>query len=182
MPSTRLASDSVSAFVRRASFHGRGLLAAVVLATATGCGPWGPMGVIAGGALVGEEASEPAAEACDAQTLLAALETRGRWFRHSVTLFCVAHEGVVYIPARGGGAKRWTRNALADPRVRLAIDSAIHHGRLTRVRSVEDDVAKAFVRKIAGVEVENARFLLSEPGPGDDRTALWLFRFDENPS
>ena len=31
-------------------------------------------------------------------------------------------------------------------------------------------------------EVEQARFLLDPPAPDDDRTDLWLFRFDEDAS
>ena len=158
----------------------RAAFALAIAASVVACGPWGPMGVAPGGPLVGPDATRAAAESCDDATLLAALETRSGWLRHSITVFCIAHDGVVYVPSRGGGEKRWTANVLADPRVRLELGGAIHEGRLTRVRQVDPALARAFVRKVAGVEVESARFLLDAPAEGDDRADVWLFRFDED--
>ncbi len=145
-----------------------------------GCGPWGPLGAVPGGPLLGPAATQSAAAACDDDNLLAAIETRSGWLRHSVTVFCFSLEGVMYLPARNGGTKRWTRNALADPRVRIEIDGAIHRGRLSRVMRVNADLARVFLRKVVGVEVDEARFVLDPPAAGEDRTDLWLFRFDED--
>lgn len=166
---------------------GRALLApllglVLVSPFAAGCGPWGPLGVLPGGPLAGPDAERSAAEACDEETLLAALETRGSWFRHSITLFCFSHDGVVYLPSRNGGTKRWTRNAVASPEVRLEIQGAIHRGRLIRVTGIDPDAAAVFLRKVVGVEVDHAEFLLDPPASGDDRTDLWMFRFDEEAS
>ncbi|HUG38301.1 MAG TPA: hypothetical protein VML54_15190 [Candidatus Limnocylindrales bacterium] len=152
----------------------------VVAFAASGCGPWGPLGIFPGGPLVGSAPEQSAAEACGEDTLLAALETRSGWLRHSVTVFCFARDGELYIGARNGGTKRWTRNALADRRARIEIGGAVHRGRLVRVADVEPGAAHVFLRKVAGVEVDEAHFLLDPPEPGDDRTDLWLFRFEED--
>ena len=154
-------------------------LAILVSVALPACGPWGPLGVIPGGVLAGSAAEVPAAEACGDEVLLAALETRGRWFRHSITLFCFAHDGVLYVPSRNGGTKRWTRNALADPHVRLEIEGKIHVGSLVRVTEMPRGAAHTFLRKVSGVEVEDAQFLLDPPAEGEDRTDLWVFRFEE---
>lgn len=135
--------------------------------------------MVPGGPLAGPAAERRAAEACSDDVLLAAVETRGEWLRHSVTVFCFADAGVLYIPARNGATKRWTRNALRESRVRVEIDGGIHEGRLVRTMQVPDAAARAFLRKAVGVEVQNARFLLEPPAAGEDRADLWVFRFEE---
>jgi len=69
--------------------------AALLLALlASGCGPWGPQGVFAGGPFAGvdEQAFPKDWSFSDAHPLIA-IETRGALFRHSVTILCVAAEG-----------------------------------------------------------------------------------------
>ena len=158
----------------------RSALAFVVAVSLAACGPWGPKGIIAGGPLLG--ATEPTPDDwsfTDAHPLVA-IETRGRFFRHSVTILCVAAEGDLYVMARHAPTKRWIQNLLVDPRVRLDIGGKLYEGRAVRVRAVDGErgVARAFLRKYIGVEAEGARSLEGPPGPGDDHAEVWTFRID----
>lgn len=153
------------------------LLVAAAAALA-GCGPWGPQGIFAGGPLAGEVAAPVGDWSFSDDHLTVAVETRGRWFRHSVTVLCIAHEGKLYLPSRHASRKRWVRNLLRDPRLRLRIGDRIYEGRAVRVRRDVPGLAAAFLRKYVGVEADGARFLTDPPATGDDRDELWLFRVD----
>ncbi len=146
-----------------------------------GCGPQGPMGVLPGGPLSGTEVAGPVADwsFTDAHPLIA-IETRGRWIDHSVTVISAAHGGHLYIPSRNAPAKRWVQNVLRDPRVRIGVGGEIYPGRAVRVTESEpgNPVERAFLRKYYGLEVEKVRFLYGPPAPGDDRAEVWLFRID----
>ncbi len=156
---------------------------ALFLATAlsvTSCGPWGPKGIIAGGPLPGAAQPTPSDWSfTDAQPLIA-IETRGRFFRHSVTILCVAADRKLYVITRHAPTKRWVQNLLVEPRVRLAIDGKIYEGRAVRIDEGGDDagVARAFLRKYVGVEAEHARALTGSPAAGDDHAEVWTFRID----
>jgi hypothetical protein len=162
----------------------RALLLAAVLPFAAlvsaGCGPWGPQGIFAGGPLAGDVAPTPGDWSFTDAHPLIAIETRGAWFRHSVTILCVAADEKLYVMARHAPTKRWIQNLLVDPRVRLAIGDAIYEGRAVRVDESEQDlgVARAFLRKYVGVAAEHARALGGTPAPGDDRAEVWSFRID----
>ena len=154
------------------------LLAALL---AIGCGPWGPQGILAGGPFAGS-ADEPFPgdwSFSDAHPLIA-IETRGALFRHSVTILCVAAEGRLYVMARHAPRKRWVRNLARDSRVRLRVGDSLYAGRAVRIEgSPEGDaVARAFLRKYVGIEVEHARPLPGAPAAGDDRTEVWTWRID----
>ena len=153
-------------------------LAGILLA---GCGPWGPLGAIPGGPLAGDLVEEPVPDwSFTNQHLTIAIETRGPLLDHSVTVLCMAHDGHLYIPSRHAPNKRWVKNVLADPRVRLGIGDRIYEGRAERVTDpVEAEaVSRKFLRKYVGIEAEHVRALSGEPGPGDDRALLWTFRVD----
>ena len=151
----------------------------LLLPMLTACGPWGPQGILAGGPLLGTAVKRPVEDwsFSDDHSIIA-IESRGRWFRHSVTVLCIAHEGNLYIPSRHAPRKRWVQNILLDPRVRLEIDGSVYEGVAVRVHEVAEGVAQAFLHKYVGVEADRARMLLEPPGPGSDRAELWLFRID----
>ncbi len=154
------------------------LLAAVLTA---GCGPQGPMGVFPGGPLSGTSVDGPVLDwAFTAEHALVAIETRGRWLDHSVTVVCAAHGGHLYLPSRNAQTKRWVQNVLRDPRVRIGVGDEVYEGRAVRVTESEpgNPVERAFLRKYYGLEVEEVRFLYESPAPGDDRAEVWLFRID----
>jgi hypothetical protein len=151
--------------------------AALVLAA---CGPWGPKGTIAGGPFFGSVEPTPSDWSFTDAHPLIAIETHGRFFRHSVTILCVSAQGKLYVMARHAPTKRWVRNLLVDPRVRLEIGGKLYAGRALRVDTQGDapGVAQAFLRKYVGVDAEHARALTGPPGQGDDRAELWTFRID----
>ena len=145
------------------------------------CGPWGPRGVFPGGPFLGVARPLPADASFTDKHMLIGIETRRGWLRHSVTILCVASDGRLYVMARHAPRKRWVRDVIADPRVRLEIAGALYMGRAERVDHDPDEgarVARAFLRKYVGVEVDRARFLAGPPPPGDGRAEVWSFRID----
>lgn len=167
--------------MRRArALLGCGGLALLILLPA-GCGPWGPQGIFPGGPFLGAAKPLPQdASFSDAHGLIG-IETRRGWLRHSVTILCVSARGHLYVMARHAPRKRWVQDVVADPRVRLEIGDALYAGRAVRVdREPEQSagVARAFLRKYVGVDVDRARFLSGPPGPDDDRAEIWTFRID----
>jgi hypothetical protein len=158
----------------------RTVLAALgCLAVLSGCGPWGPKGIVPGGRLAGEAATASDWSFSDAHPLVA-VETRGRLFRHSVTVLCMAVDGRLYIPSRHAPSKRWVQNVLRDPRVRIGIAGRIYEGRAVRIQdpSEADAVARAMLRKYVGVEAQQVHALAGPPPPGDERAEVWIFRID----
>jgi hypothetical protein len=153
----------------------------MLLLAASACGPWGPQGVLAGGPFAGSAEPLPGDASFAAAEPLIAIETRGGWLRHSVTILCLVSDGRLYVMARHAPSKRWVRDVVADPRVRLEIGGRLYAGRAVRVDGAPDEdarIARAFLRKYVGVEAEGARFLAGPPGPGDDRAEIWSFRID----
>lgn len=155
------------------------LLLTIVVALA-GCGPWGPQGIVAGGPLWGSAEPTPQDWSFTDAHPLIAIETRGRFFRHSVTILCVAADRQLYVMARHAPTKRWVQNLLVDPRLRLEIGGKLYEGRALRITASDGDsnVARAFLRKYVGVEVEHARAFVDAPAAGDDRAEVWTFRID----
>jgi len=129
-----------------------------------------PCGPIPGDALEGEEVLEPVADWSFADAWpRCQLEVRPA-DPHSVTTYCFAGEGVLYVPAIMGDSKKWTKLAVADPRARIRIGGKIHPVTIERV----DDPAERLVaarlgyRKYQDGEVPPDDFEVP-----DDR---WFFR------
>jgi hypothetical protein len=164
----------------RAAFLG---LALAILPLAA-CGPWGPQGIFPGGPFLGIAKPLPADATFSDDHMLIGIETRRGWLRHSVTILCLASAGHLYVMARHAPRKRWVQDVVADPRVRLEIGGSLYVGQAVRVGQEPDEgarIARAFLRKYVGVEVEGARFLEGPPPPGDDRAEVWSFRIDPPP-
>ena len=157
------------------------LLTLVSLLACLGCGPQGPMGVVPGGPLAGEvsSAAVPDWRFTD-DDVTVAIETRGGWINHSVTVLAAAHDKYLYVPSREGFRKTWVKNVLEDGRVRVGVDGRIFAGVATRVLDPVEGghVARAMLRKYLGLEAANASLLLDAPATGDDRVELWLFRIE----
>jgi hypothetical protein len=147
---------------------------------ASGCGPWGPQGVVAGGPFLGATESFPSDWSFSDAHPLVGIETRGAWWRHSVTILCVASEGRLYVMARHAPRKRWVQNLGRDPRVRLHVGDVLYAGRAVRIEEPAEGerVARAFLRKYVGIEAERARALEGPPAAGDERTEVWTWRLD----
>ncbi|MGH7289395.1 MAG: hypothetical protein ACREI8_15400 [Myxococcota bacterium] len=154
---------------------------ALLLALASGCGPWGPQGVFAGGPFADEtEEAFPANWSFSDAHPLVAIETSGALFRHAVTILCVAADGRLYVMARHAPRKRWVQNLARDPRVRLRVGDALYAGRVVRLADPPeaDAVARAFLRKYVGIEAEQARALTGAPAAADDRAEVWTWRIE----
>ena len=77
------------------------------------------------------------------------LEVDAPVFRHSVTIWCSAMEGVLYVGGRAPETKRWTRLVGRDPNVRLRIGGRIYDVALVPVEDpdVGERVRLAYTRK-----------------------------------
>jgi hypothetical protein len=137
------------------------------------------MGLVPGGPLVGSRVQEPVRDwsFSDAYPLIA-VETRGRFFRHSVTVLCLSYDADLFLMARYAPRKRWVQEILRDPRIRLKIGDTIYPGRAVRVTEPLPGypVARAFLRKYVGIEAEHVRSLPETPGPEGERAEVWTFR------
>lgn len=174
--------DSCAAVTRHGNgSHRSAARCAILVALLSGCGPWGPAGILAGGPYLGSATREAVADWSFTDShLLVGIETRGPLLRHSVTILCVSAEGRLYVMARHAPRKRWVRNVEADPRVRLRIGETLYAGRAARVtdQAEANAAARALLRKYVGLEAPQARALLGPPGADDDRVELWTWRID----
>lgn len=98
------------------------------------------------------------------------LETRP-WYgiRHSVTVACAAHDGVLYTGALRPESKRWVGYVARDPRVRVKIGERIYDRTIVRVTDA-DEIETAY-RAYAAKYGRELR-------PPDERPTQWYFRLD----
>ena len=157
---------------------------ALILAAAPilfGCGPQGPLGVLPGGPLAGTTVVEPVDDwgFTDSHATVA-IETRGSWIDHSVSVLCAAEGSDLYVPSRHAPHKRWVQNVLRDPHVRIGVKDRIYEGRAVRVTdpAEAERAARAQLRKYLGIEPAGVRPLEGPPEPGDDRAEVWTFRIE----
>lgn len=89
------------------------------------------------------------------------VETR-TWYlvRHSVTTTSWVADDVLYVPCGQCSSKRWPRNVLRDPRVRLQLGDVLYEKVAVRITDPEE------LRRLLGIELE-------EPLPD-----TWVFRMD----
>jgi hypothetical protein len=152
-----------------------------VLALATACGPWGPQRMLAGGPYLGSASEERVDDwTFTDDEMLIGIETRGAWFRHSVTILCVSANRNLYVMARHAPTKRWVQDVGRDPRVRLGIGDKLYAGRAVRVTDPDeaDAVARGFLRKYVGIDAPHAHALFGAVPSGDDRAEVWAWRID----
>lgn len=106
-----------------------------------------PMGPIAGGALNGDPAKWPDdwSFTDDLQNVL--LETNPE-DPYSVTIWCVEHDGELFIAA-AEKEHQWVAYIAQDQRVRLNVDGSLYEARATHIHNVDEIVAilPAYVAK-----------------------------------
>jgi hypothetical protein len=139
------------------------------------------MGILPGGPLAGDVVEGPIDDwSFTDEHAIVAIETRGGWIDHSVTVLSTAWGRHLYIPSRHAPHKRWVQNVLADPRVRIGVGDSIYQGRAVRVTDpVEAEaVARSLLRKYLGIEPQVVRPLSGSPDEGDDRAEVWTFRIE----
>jgi hypothetical protein len=114
-----------------------GVLAAAYLAGAIQPTAEGRPGMKLAGELVREPVSDWGFSDADE---LVELESRAPWgLAHSVTVVCASTGAELYVPSvyrEGGGwpeARRWNRNVVADPNVRIRIGGKIYERRAVLV-------------------------------------------------
>jgi len=145
------------------------------------CGPQGPLGVLPGGPLAGDLVTEPVADwRFTDDDVTVAIETRGDWIDHSVTVMAMAGGPVLYVHSRQGDRKTWVKNIARDPHVRIGVDGHIYRGRAVRVldSAEAERASRALIRKYLALEFDDVRALLAPPGEGDDRIEVWYFRIE----
>jgi hypothetical protein len=156
-------------------------IAALLISTTLACGPQGPLGVIPGGPLAGDvvKQSVPDWRFTD-DDVTVAIETRGAWIDHSVTVMAMTDGPHLYVPSRQGYRKSWVQNIGRDPHVRIGVDGRIYHGRAVRVLDpVEADrAARSLIRKYLGLKFDEVQALLDPPAEGDDHIEVWYFRIE----
>jgi hypothetical protein len=142
----------------------RWLAGALLVAVAAAGAAWaagflGPLGPFGGGRLRGEVAAPPADWSFADRVGEVQIETRWGPLPWSVTTWCLTYAGRLYVPSRNCLAKRWVRNVLADPDVRVRAE-----GRIYELRAVRDDdpeVGRALLDqmlvKYLGIEAQGAR-------------------------
>lgn len=106
-----------------------GLALVLGLALLYGCG--GPLGPFTGGMLEGTPTQIDPTWSDLGDAGICELETNPK-DPHSVTVACTVIDGQVYVNA-GGSEKRWAKNIIDDPNVRLRVDGKIYELRGVRV-------------------------------------------------
>jgi hypothetical protein len=140
-------------------------LGVAALAAGTWFGGLGPRGFIAGGWLWGEVVREPVRDWSFTDRIAEVqVQTRLGPLPYSVTTWNLSAGDVLYIPS-GDCSRRWVRQVLAHPDVRVRIDGRIHELRAAR----EDDLAAAsrvapvLLEKYLGIRDPEARFSGENP-------------------
>jgi hypothetical protein len=131
------------------------------------CGPVGP---IPGGPLWGEEVIDPVDDWSFAGSYRELqLETRPE-APYSVNVWCVVHEGRLYIPSGKPKRKQWVHYLLEDDHVRLRVGKAIYLTRAVRV-SDPDERRRA-------VEAWMAKYNVPDPDQPASEREVWFFRIE----
>jgi hypothetical protein len=161
-----------------------GALLAVVVLLAAGAwlaGAVPPYGPIAGGRLRGETVAQPPSDWSFVDRVAeVAVETRLGPLPWSVTTWVFAHEGRLYLPARNCLAKRWVKNLLAAPDVRVRIEGRLYD--LRAVREEDPGVARALLEqmlaKYLGVEAEGPTLVADGGSEASARATVCAFRME----
>lgn len=154
------------------------LVAAGLLAWFGGLGPWGPF---PGGILWGEVAREPVPDWSFVDRVgEVQVQTRLGPLPWSVTTWALTHEGQLYLPSRNCFEKRWVKNLLERPHVRVRVEGRLHE--LRAVRDEDPALGAALLRqmlvKYLGIEAEDPQSLADEPGEGETRAYGCIFRME----
>lgn len=164
----------VAAATRRA-------LVLLLMAGALGCGPWGPLGVIPGGPLVGSESGEPLRDwsFSDAYPLIA-VESRGGGLPYSRGAWFMAYGGRVHLLLPSFFGDGLKRRIDADPRLRLRVGDVIYAQRAVHVDDPEIRAAMVnpFLLRQMAIEIDGAVRAAERP-PGDVPVELWVYRLDD---
>jgi hypothetical protein len=163
-----------------------GILAALLLVAciawlAGGVEPYGPIG---GGRLRGERA-DSLPEDWSFVDRVGEVQVETAWGRlpWSVTTWCLSHQGRLYLPARNCLAKRWVKNVLADPDVRVRIQGRVYP--LRAIREEDPQVQQALIDqmliKYLGIEAERPQPVADVTPEAEGRAYGCAFRMEPRP-
>ena len=154
--------------MRRLLAFAIGLALAIVLGWSLGfVRPYGPIG---GGRLRGAVSPPPADWSFVDRIPEIEIETRWGPLPWTVTTWVLSHDRKLYAPSRNCLAKRWVKNVLAQPDVRVRIADSVYE--LRAVRDEDPAVGRALLdemlRKYLGIEAVDPRPV---EGQGPEETA-----------
>ena len=100
----------------------------------------------------------------------------------SVTTWCIAHEGTLYIPSRNCTGKRWVRRMLANPDVRVRVEGVLYPLRAVQVQdeALGRTALTLLLEKYVGVVADDPRPVTATEGAAARATGC-LFRMDPRP-
>lgn len=126
----------------------------------------GPLGPLPGGVLWGERADPPPDWSFTDGIAEIELETRVAGIPWSVTVWCIAHEGVLHVPS-GDCGRRWTRAVQARSEVRVRVEGRVYEMNAARLPGdgFGAELAPLLFHKYFGIVVEDVR-PVGDPGPG----------------
>jgi hypothetical protein len=136
-----------------------------VLAAVAWFGGVGPRGFIAGGWLWGDVVREPVGDWSFTDRIAEVqVQTRLGPLPYSVTTWNLSAGDVLYIPS-GDCSRRWVRQVLAHPDVRVRIDGRIYERRALREEDLAaaSRVAPVLLEKYLGIRDPDARFSGENP-------------------
>jgi hypothetical protein len=131
----------------------------LVLALVAWFGGVGPRGPVAGGWLWGEVVGAPADWSFTNSVREVELQTHVGPLPWSVTVWNLSDGPGFYVPS-GDCSRRWVRQALADPDVRVRIDGKVYRLRARQVSDPETSarLAPVLLEKYFGIRAERASF------------------------
>jgi hypothetical protein len=141
----------------------------------------GPWAILPGGPLRGEVVQYPMDDWSFTNSIgEIQLETRDGGLPYSVTTWCIAHAGKLYVPSRNASRKRWVANVVRNPEVRLRIGGRIYERHAVRVTdpAERDPLMPLILRKYLGIEVEEGWPIREPARRGEARASIWMFRMD----
>ena len=97
---------------------------------------------------------------------------------HSVTTICFTSDGALYVPARDGDSKTWTKYVLDDPRVRVKIGDSIYPARATRI--TDDALRDSLIEAAAEKYSQLREALESDEAPSLEN--VWVFHIESGAS
>ncbi len=128
-----------------------------------------PIEMIPGKELSGEVVPAPSTwEICN-QYDTVALEARPE-YPHSVTVWCLEHEGRLYIPASNPTEKTWPQLVEEDPNVRVKIGENVYLARAERT----DELSREVLVRLVTAKYPDYYRLIQEGGSGEN--PFWVFR------
>lgn len=150
----------------------------LVLAAVLGLVVHGPLGPLAAGPLFGDVVDERIDDwsFTDAHAEIQ-VQTRIGFLPYSVTTWCLSHEGLLYVPSRNGGQKRWVQRIMEDPNAWIRVGGKTYPVRFRRITDMENGrpLRRLMLAKYLGIEADVVRGVSGPSPTGEPRAEIWTF-------